>query len=133
MGMYADVYGGQVRMSGLLAAAVVEQASRVVSWATPRHRCHNFQGVALCEHDGEFYIEAGVVVLSRADVRLVVEEMRARLLNGWAKKCSISWDGQQRDALTNPQDILAYSQDVQAFKQLNCWLAYTDSDELVWA
>jgi len=122
MGMYADVYGGQVTMSGLLATAVVEQAD-----------CHNFQGVSLCEHDGEFYIEAEVVVLSRADVRLVVEEMRARLLNGWAKKCSISWDGQQRDALTNPQDILAYSQDVQAFKQLNCWLAYTDSDELVWA
>jgi len=122
MGMYADVYGGQVTMSGLLATAVVEQASR-----------HSFQGVALCEHDGEFYIEAGVVVISRADVRLVVEEMRSHLLNGWANKCSISWDGQQRDALTNPQDILAYSRDVRAFKQLTCWLAYTDSDELIWA
>jgi len=122
MGMYADVYGDQVTMSGLLAAAVVEQTYS-----------HNFQGVALCEHDGEFYIEAGVVVLSRADVRLVVEEMRSHLLNGWAKKCSISWDGQQRDALSNPQDILAYSQDVQAFRQLACWLAYTDSDELIWA
>lgn len=121
MGMYADVYGGQVTMSGLLATAVVEQA-----------HCHNFQGVALCEHDGEFYIEAGVVVLSRADVRLVVEEMRAHLLNGWANKC-VAWDGTTRVPLSNLQDILAYSQDVLAFRQLACWLAYTDSDELIWA
>ncbi len=120
MGMYTDVYGGQVTMSGLLATAVVEQAS-----------CYNFQGVPLCEHDGELYIEEGVVVLSRNDVQFVVQEMRSHLLDGWAGKC-VAWDGKVAP-LTNLQDIQAYSQDVRAFRQLACWLANTDSDELVWS
>ena len=120
MGMYADVYGGQVTMSGLLAAAVVEHA-----------RCHNFRGVPLCDHDGDFYIKEGVVVLSCADGRLVIREMRSHLLDGWAGKC-VAWDGEGAP-LSNLQDIQAYSQDVRAFRQLVRWLANTDSDELVWA
>ena len=123
MGMYADVCGRQVTMSGLLATTVVEQANC--------YNGENFQGVPLCDHDGDLYITEGVVVLSRDDVHLVVQEMRSHLLDGWAGKC-VAWDGEGAP-LTNLQDIQAYSQDVQTFRQLACWLAYADSDELVWA
>ena len=111
MGMYCDVYGVEIKMTGLLADAVE---------------------VVL----GDDAFEHGVVVLTRGDVREVVSVMRTEILDGWAHKAVTMAEhfarerGGEAEPLSNLQDILHFASDVQRFERLCVWLAQTDEEKL---
>ena len=131
MGRYCDVYGQQVKLTGLLAEAILESAEDVHI-----HQAIGFAGVGLEREEGDdmYYLADGPVVLDRKDVEEVASLMRYKLLNGWADKCrdwGRSFNNDQ--PISSLQDIMGYATDVSNFERLALWLARTDEPELVWA
>ena len=130
MGRYANVYGQQVKLTGLLTEAILESAEDRQVWQGV-----GFAGVPLePEGDDMYCLGDGPVVLDRKDVEDVTALMRHKLLNGWANKCrdwGRSFDNDQ--PISSLQDIMGYATDVSNFERLALWLAYTDEQELVWA
>ena len=131
MGRYANVYGQQVKLTGLLSEAILESAEEA-------HALNDgcFAGVGLECPEGEdmFCLGEGPVVLDRQDVADVASLMRHKLLNGWANKCrdwGRSFNNDQ--PISSLQDIMGYATDVSNFERLALWLAHTDEQELVWA
>ena len=131
MGRYCDVYGQQVKLTGLLSVAILEAAEDRKAWEDV-----GFAGVPL-EPEGEdmFCLGSGPVALDRQDVADVASLMRYKILNGWADKCR-SW-GKSVDndlPISSLQDIMGYATDVSNFERLALFLARcTDEKELVWA
>ena len=120
MGMYNDDLGIQVRMSGLLATAVVE-AAQAHAGEQP------FDGVELV--DG--LIGGGSVTLTVREIEQVVYRMREHLLNDWAStRCVWSAD---RTPLSHWQDVARFKDDVEAFYLLLSWLCQGEPHELTWA
>jgi hypothetical protein len=131
MGRYCDVYGQQVKLTGLLAEAILEEAEDRQVWEGI-----GFAGVPLePEGDDMFCLGDGPVVLDRQDVADVASLMRHKLLNGWADKCrdwGRSFNNDQ--PISSLQDIMGYATDVSNFERLALWLARcTDEKRLVWA
>ena len=132
MGRYCDVYGQQVKLTGLLAEAILEEAESGQIDAGI-----GFAGVTLVREEGDdmYYLADGPVALDRQDVADVAALMRYKILNGWANKCR-TW-GRSADndrPISSLPDILEYATDVQVFEYLALWLARcTDEKELVWA
>jgi hypothetical protein len=131
MGRYANVYGQQVKLTGLLSEAILESAEEA-------HALNDgcFAGVGLeCEEgDDMAYLAGGAVVLDREDVEEVAAQMRYKILHGWANRCrdwGVSFNNDQ--PISSLQDIMGYATDVSNFERLALWLAHTDEQELVWA
>ena len=130
MGRYCDVYGQQVKLTGLLSEAILEAAEDRRAWQDV-----GFVGVPLEPEDEDMFCLAdGPVVLDREDVEAVASLMRYKLLNGWADKCrdwGRSFNNDQ--PISSLQDIMGYATDISNFERLALWLARTDEPELVWA
>jgi len=127
MGMYCEVYGREVKMGGLLATAVVEAASGLGK--------HAYEGVALIEVDGDFFLDGGVVALTRPEVEEVVRIMRYHLVEGqWVRRAN-AWAKYHGSSLplSHLQDVMGYVSDVETFESLVLWLVHTNEQELVWA
>ena len=122
MGMYAEVYGREIKLTGLLATVILDHAR---SGALPDVELAN--GLLDC-----------IATVSRKEVEnIVAPAMRAALLNGHAHKAT-GWyqsmhPGEYPLPLCNLQDIMRYSTDVTNFEWLCLWLHYTREESITWA
>jgi hypothetical protein len=93
MGRYCDVYGQQVKLTGLLREVVLDLAADA-----KHHHDLGFDGVYVEYDDDVAYLAEGPVVLHRQDVEEVVAGMRREILGGCA-----SWSpaGRTRSAVTS--------------------------------
>ena len=121
MGMYATVEGREIKMAGLLAKLVVEEASR---WP------QEWPGVSIVEHDDQPLIDGGTATLSRENVRTIVIRMRDAFVH---EKRTSQYNVWAQDAsLTHIQDIFQFRADVEAFTVLADWHVFERGTELHW-
>ena len=113
MGMYCEVYGVEIKMTGLLAHAATEVL-------------------------GDLAVVGGIAEFSREEVQEIVGVMRMELLDGWANKAVFMSEylaEQEGEGvpLSNMQDIMHFASDVHRFERLCLWLTQTREERLVFA
>jgi hypothetical protein len=119
MGLYAEVLGCQMKLSGLLAEAVLTLA---------RQYPVDFQGVELAEYDGKILL-GSVAKLTRHNVLGVVQYMRRAFLTDQINKYDVWGPG----PLCYAQDIYQFHTDVEVFMRLATWYGEQHGDVLVFA
>jgi hypothetical protein len=119
MGMYANVNGAEIKMVGLLASVVINDASNFPQ---------DYPGVEL--KDG--LLAGGTCYLTYKNVGDVLMLMRRAFLNGqpgkyneWAKSISSNRDAR---SLTYLQDILRFQADVEVYTILAHWYANQNNE-----